>query len=488
MSLRPSLCFAVLAAVCSYGASAQYIGGNAPLPPLAPQAGTIESPEATLARNVRLLAIDPRSYVGLLGAGRASLRLGDAQSAIGFFGRAEEVNPASWVPKWGQGAALVAMEEPQSALGYFAEAQRLGASLVNIAADRGLAFDLLGRQPGAQADYRVALNGVDSAEARRRLALSLAVSGNRAEALATLDPLLRRRDPGALRARAFVLALSGDPEGARNAVNAAMPGMAAVLDPFFRRLPGLQPAEKVAAVHFGHFPDGASSGIRVAIAAPVRTLPPAIALPVRVPAPTVAPPVRVPQPTPEPAAVAPTPKRERADSSPLDRAAIVSRSRVQTPQPIGVPAPIVERAPEPFVLDLTLDPILAPEPEGPRLAELDRVLAQVPEPGSVKSKKVAAERKAVAPAPGKFWVQLAGGSQADRMPFEYRRLKARKPSFFAGRTPYIAELKGWSRLLLGPFKSEDEAQEAVNALGEADIKAFGWASPAGQAVEKLPAK
>ena len=42
-----------------------------------------ETPEAALARNVRLIAINPRNYEALLGAGRAALRLGDAQAAIG---------------------------------------------------------------------------------------------------------------------------------------------------------------------------------------------------------------------------------------------------------------------------------------------------------------------------------------------------------------------------------------------------------------------
>ncbi len=60
-----------------------------------PVAGTIETPEAALARNVRLIAINPRNYDAQLAAGRAALRLGDPQAAIGFFGRAEEINADS---------------------------------------------------------------------------------------------------------------------------------------------------------------------------------------------------------------------------------------------------------------------------------------------------------------------------------------------------------------------------------------------------------
>ena len=235
-------------------AHAQYIGGDAPPPPAAPMPGQIETPGAALARNIRILAGDPRNYQALLGAGQAALATGDAEAAIGFFGRASDANPASWVPKVGQGASLVQLMDPRAAMQAFAAAQRLGASSAAIALDRGLAFDLLGDQTRAQSDYRVALGGTDPNEARRRLALSLAVSGRRAEALAALDLLLARRDPAALRARAFVLALTGDAAGALSAVNAALPGMAGSMDPFLRRLASLRPADKIAAVHFGVMP------------------------------------------------------------------------------------------------------------------------------------------------------------------------------------------------------------------------------------------
>jgi len=253
------------AALLSGSAHAQYIGGNAPPPPLAPPPGVAESPAAALARHIRTLAGSPHDYNALLGAGRAALGTGDAEAAIGFYGRAEEVNPASWVPKVGQGAALVQLLDPAAAMQAFNAAQRLGARPLSFALDRGLAYDLLGDQTRAQSDYRVALTGSDASEARRRLALSLAVSGRRADALAALDPLLARRDPGALRARAFVLALTGDPDGARSAVNVALPGLAGSMDPFLRRLATLGPAQKVAAVHFGVIP---GSGQALASATP----------------------------------------------------------------------------------------------------------------------------------------------------------------------------------------------------------------------------
>ena len=47
-------------------------------------------------------------------------------------------------------------------------AQELGASQAMLGCDRGLAYDMLGEQSKAEADYRAALSGPDSDSARRR--------------------------------------------------------------------------------------------------------------------------------------------------------------------------------------------------------------------------------------------------------------------------------------------------------------------------------
>jgi Flp pilus assembly protein TadD len=214
-----------------------------------------ETPAAALARCVRTLASDPKDFSSLIGAGRAALALGDAQAAAGFFARADEVNPRSPLPQAGMGAVSVANGEAAAALPYFTRAQQLGAPVATFGTDRGLAYDLLGRQADAQADYRLALGGADGDEARRRLALSLAISAKQAEALQTLAPLLAKGDVPAKRTRAFVLALAGDPAGAMTAIDAAMPGTWARVSPFLQRLPSLGPGQKAAAVNLGIFPD-----------------------------------------------------------------------------------------------------------------------------------------------------------------------------------------------------------------------------------------
>ena len=224
-----------------------------------------ESPAAALARYVRTLASDPKEFDSLIGAGRAALELGDTQAAAGFFARADEVNPQSPLPQAGMGAVSVANGEAQAALPYFKRAQQLGERLTDFACDRGLAYDLLGQQSQAQADYRAALSGADGDEARRRLALSMAISGDRNGALQMLAPLSAKGDSGVPRVRAFVLALTGDANSAAVAINRAMPGASASVTPFLQRLPSLSAGQKAAAVNLGMFPD---SDVNFAYSAP----------------------------------------------------------------------------------------------------------------------------------------------------------------------------------------------------------------------------
>ena len=91
-------------------------------------------------------------------------------------------------------------------------------------------------------------------EVRRRMALSLAISGRREEALAMIEPQLRRQDRAAWRTQAFVLALTGDTTGANQIAARMLPGGGQSMAPFFARLASLSPAQKAMAVHFGSFP------------------------------------------------------------------------------------------------------------------------------------------------------------------------------------------------------------------------------------------
>lgn len=209
---------------------------------------------AELRRNLTQLALNPRSVTALNGAGRAALEMGDPDAALSFFARAVDAEPRNARAKAGMAQALVHLERANDAMPLFIEAISLGAAEAEIAADRGLGWDSLGHPARAQADYAMSLRREDDPEVRRRLALSLAISGRRDEALSIIDGQLRNRDRAALRTQAFILALTGDRAGADQSARDTMPAGADALAPFLARLASLSPSQKALAVHFGHFP------------------------------------------------------------------------------------------------------------------------------------------------------------------------------------------------------------------------------------------
>jgi Flp pilus assembly protein TadD len=224
---------------------------------------------AELRRNLTTLAQNPQSLTALIGAGRAALDMGDVEAGLSFFSRADEIAPRDPRVKAGMASALVRLERGETALLLFAEAVQLGAPEAEIAADRGLAYDMVGDPRSAQRDYAMALRRDDNPEVRRRMALSLAISGQRDAALRMIDGQLRAHDRAAWRTQAFVLALTGDAAGANRTAAQVMPANAAqAMAPFLSRMASLSPAQQAAAVHFGRFP---ADGLAMASAAPVDT-------------------------------------------------------------------------------------------------------------------------------------------------------------------------------------------------------------------------
>ena len=383
-----------------------------------------ESPQDALARNVKLLGKSPRDFKALIGAGKAALDLGDTQAAAGFFGRADEVWPTSPLPQAGMGAAMTMEGQPAGALQYFARAAQRGATPLTIGADRGLAYDLLGQHAQAQADYRAALAGPDTNEARRRLALSLAITGDKAQALSMLGPLMARGDAAAARCRAFVLALTGDPAGARAAIEAAMPGSSYRMDYFFRRLPALRSDQRAAAVHLGIFPE---AGTQLASAAPA-----------------------YPQASPSRVASGPVTTDRLASIEELLR----GTPSVAQPPAVQQPTQLASRRVTPSVRPSTSD------------GKAD---------GHVYSDR-------------KQWLQLASGSNASALPDQFRHIKNRGRQVLDGIDGYVAEGHGRARLLIGPFRNAEEAEIFASDLETLRIDSFEWTNPPGEIIRKIPSE
>jgi Flp pilus assembly protein TadD len=326
-----------------------------------------ERPADRLSRYLRELAADPTSLSALIGAGQAALDVGDGNAALGFFARADERSSRNGQVKAGLARALLMVDNPREALKMFDAARSLGVPEIEIAADRGLAYDLRGDPKRAQRDYALALTRGANDEVTKRYALSLGISGDREQALKLLDPLLYKRDQGAWRARAFVLALTGDVPSASRIVHQVMPArMAQTMDPFLVRLAALNDAQKAAAVHLGEMP----SDVRMAAAQPVVQPPP--------PPPTYYAPAPTATPTPSPAPDT-RGSRRRLDASallaspPPAKTVRVKGGPVPAPTPTPTPTPAPAPAPPPpFQVALVNEPAAyAPRPS-PALAATPR--------------------------------------------------------------------------------------------------------------------
>ena len=496
-----------------------------------------ESPGTALSRHIRVLAGSPRDFNALIGAGRAALELGDVQAAAGFFGRAEEAYPSAPAAKAGLGAAMAHMGDADGAIFYFDQASRLGASVLAIALDRGLARDLNGQLSAAQGDYRLAIQSLNSDEGRRRLALSLAIGRDRAGALAAIQPLLNRRDPAAQRTRAFVLALVGDQAGAAQSIEAVMPGGSSRFAPFFTLLPHLSVQEKAAAVHLGMFPDNAAAKVAAAqavrqqqvaaVAVPAQGGPANPNAPTRTTRPVTAPaqPVRIASnetvpPAPRPSFSLPS---QSAPASPSFSLPSATSAPPTADSPAQVETPAEGTLGSMNEAEAATPALAAAEEAGSNLSGIDKLLATIaeapppPQPKverrkprddkaaraaaakkaaekKAREEKLAAEKKAREEADrlgvkGTYWVQLAGGSNQNRMANEYRRLSAKAGKLLKSRPGYVTEGRDYFRLVIGPFDSKSDSQAFVNKLEKEGVDSFSWTrTPAQIKIEKLSSR
>lgn len=447
-----------------------------------------------LNRALMRLAKRPRSIDALLEAGDAALAVDDLDAALGFYSRADDISPDNADIKLGMARVFLRSGRPLEAIPLFAAAQAAGAEPKELLSDRALAYDLVGDQPSAQAAYRRAVREEpEDDEAKRRLAISLAISGDREEFERTLRPLIDKRDFAAFRARAFGLAILGDHARASAIAGAVMPrDLALRIDPYFEFMPRLTKSQQAAAANLGIFPGAADIGrddpqlaayvgnaatlsatadARASARAPDRRLEPAGAplgrttsAAAEVPAASVA----SARPTAQPG----------FDLAGAGRPAADAAATRTVPLP---PAPASVASPEVSVADAFADlGTAAPVAVRPSGQAVDLAAINIPR------EKPPAPAKPSPPAhPSRIWVQLATGRDVDALRFDWRRFSRKAPALLGDLTAHVTPWGEANRLLVGPLKSRDAQRELINALNEQGIDTFGYVSPEGTEIKPI---
>ena len=503
----------------------------AAVPNIVEPAGAVELRDA-----MRRISFSPSDADALADAGNASLLLGDANAALNFFTRANAIRPNNSRIVSGLAIATVRTENPFEALRLFDDAVRLGASERSIAADRALAFDLLGNFGRAQQDYQLARTVASSDDIIIRQAVSLSLAGQKEQADAMLVPLLQRNSPTAWRARAFMLAARGDLRESNKVAQGFMDAPSAQkMERFFRLMPNLTGAQQAAAIHLGHFPTSQSVGRdseqvrRVAATVPQsvvspgqnRLIPSGASLGTKPTAARDAKSEAKPQSKPDrktqertevQAAVATTPRPDPVFAK-VDLAVTVAGTTPTAQEPVSLaaatppqpaPAKIIaastavpaSTASAGFSLDAIVGAIEIPESEqrpSEVPVDLKKLKPVTPKAAADASKaakidpKAAAKAKLEAANPARIWVQIATG-EASGLGFDYRKLTKNNPVLFKAQKPWTSPWGRTARLLVGPFPDAKAAKKWEGDFKKAGGDAFIWKSEIGVPVNALKVK
>ena len=487
---------AIRAAIVAFAAIGITASAQEVVQPL-PPAGSAE-----LGNALQRLARNGDDVSALLDAGDASLKLGDVAAAIGFFGRAQALSPDSPRIALGLARAYTLSRRPVEALRLFAEAEKGGIPLSSMAAERALAFDLVGDNASAQQLYNLAIEKGADDITRRNLALSQAISGNRQSFEATLFPLLERGDLAAYRTRSFGLAILGDTEAAVQIARDMMPKkMADGIEPYLRYMTQLTPAQQAAAGALGVFPNAAAIGrddrqiaayassgdrqVRSADRALTPSGPPMGSEPT-LPARTQS---RAEQRRQERQSRAETAQRAEAAKTELpalrkaEELPPVRRAEAATPvSPAAQPSP---SAPPSEVISEPRKTLTEAFAEF-NLAATGSI---APQAGAVDIRAIEAPRETNVPVPPKHparhWVQVATGRDLDALGFDWRRISRNVEGALAGKAAFTAPWGEANRLLAGPYATPSEAREVVAKLKAAGQDSFAFTSEAGEAVFPL---
>lgn len=465
-----------------------------------PVVQALPAPEVQrLNRALVALAKTPRDRAALVEAGQAALGVDDLEAAIGFFGRAADVDPGHPDVALGLGSVYLRAGRAGEALVQFDRALAAGADERAVLSDRALSLDLVGEGAAAQTAYARALElDPTNDEARRRLAISYAIAGNRARFEDTLRPLLDRRDLAAQRARAFGLAIMGESDRAGAIVEQVMPrDIATRLVPYLGYMPRLTKQQQAAAANLGIFPRSADIGRddpRLARFAAEERADSRLA--------PAGPPLGT-RPAQVAAAVPTPPPSTTVYTAPVPASTIGSQpapepARVATVTPVAVStAPAPAPRPAERVADVFAD--LGAPPADARVSgdavDLSRIEvkreAPPPAPPAAAAAKPADKPKPKPKSPPKpvhpsrVWVQVATGKKVDALAFDWKRIAREGGKSLGPYNPYTARWGATNRLVIGPVASRDKAEALVRELKKKGLDVFLWLSDEGEVVQPL---
>jgi Flp pilus assembly protein TadD len=429
-----------------------------------------------LNRALVALAKAPRDLDALVEAGSAAMGVDDLEAAVGFFGRAADIDPDHPRVALGLGTVYLRSGRPADAIPQFDRARAAGVPEREVLTDQALALDLVGNQAAAQTAYaRVIELDPGNDEARRRLAVSNAISGNRVRFEEALRPLLDKRDMAAFRARAFGLAILGDNDRATAIVEQVMPrDLSSRVVPYLAYMPRLTPAQQAAAANLGIFPRAADIG---------RDDPRLARL----------------------AAESRLDSRLEPSGAPLGRSEKPAAAPTPAPSPVARPsvATVTAAPPSPA-------PAPAPAPAAPAKTEsrparvadafADLVADELPDArvgaGAVDLSRITVKRETPPPPPkpkeppkpvhpSRVWVQVATGKKLDALGFDWRRISRNGGDLLAKLKPHTTRWGEANRLLAGPVDSREKAQALVRELKAKGLDSFLYVSPEGEEIQPL---
>lgn len=385
----------------------------------------------------RALSIDPAFVPALRAATEVSLAMRIPQ-ALSYAERWVSKAPKDGLAHLAVGAALVQQNRPTEAQPSFALAAAAGGPPAAIAMQRGLAFDLLGQSRNAQIAYADAMQRVPGDRSIvEHLALSLAIGGDNEAAMQLLQPEAEKASgqPSFERTLVLIHALGGRLDLARRIAEGSLsPQSAAAAADVLERIASLPtPAAKAAAVHLGILPDTGRPPAAAATTAPATPNPAPVQTAESQPAPTIVEPQpQAPPPATEtePAKIAPAPKPAESKPAPPRPAAV---------KPAAQPAPL---------------------PAGlPKLSASGLKAAHV-------------------------WLQLSSSPDRALLPADLTRF-TRKAGALKAYNAYVQSVSGTYRLLVGPFRSANDAQAVMKRLKANGVDSYINRAPAGSSIAPL---